>query len=107
VQSELEYKKRADDEALRKKNIIYQLNADQEQRERIQEFRAIEFHLKDVLGVTTTESQNIEREKREDVPLPFALAIVLSFPLLLHFHQVFHLFFPWMLYQLQLVLLIF
>jgi hypothetical protein len=35
VQSELEYKKRADDEALRKKNIIYQLNADQEQRERI------------------------------------------------------------------------
>jgi hypothetical protein len=42
------------------------LNADQEQRERIQEFRAIEFHLKDVLGVTTTESQNIEREKRED-----------------------------------------
>jgi hypothetical protein len=35
------------------------LNADQEQRERIQEFRAIEFHLKDVLGVTTTESQNI------------------------------------------------
>jgi hypothetical protein len=34
VQSELEYKKRADDEALRKKNIIYQLNADQEQRER-------------------------------------------------------------------------
>jgi hypothetical protein len=38
VQSELEYKKRADDEALRKKNIIYQLNADQEQRERIQEF---------------------------------------------------------------------
>ncbi|CAC9988867.1 hypothetical protein, partial [uncultured Gammaproteobacteria bacterium] len=65
VQPELEVNKRANSEALRKTKIIYQLNADQEQRERIKEFREIEYHLKNVLGITT-KAQDIESEKREN-----------------------------------------
>jgi hypothetical protein len=38
-QPELKANKKADSEALRKTKIIYQLNADQEQRERIKELR--------------------------------------------------------------------